>query len=140
MNTCGSRAGTLACTHGIGRLLATLIVGPVFQINSAWVYDIVAVNGMACAVVFFLLFLAVRDLNASGDNLSPLRQAFLKTAAFSDSVPTTSGCATPLEFAAVSSTTPRGGFSMTLLTPDITVDTAAALLLLADVFEQVSGE
>ena len=117
-NIRGSRVGILACTHGMGRLLATVIVGPLFQVNPAIVYNIVAMNGAACAFVFYLLYRSVRQ---QGIKLNITQEPFLKESGQSSriSTPSLDGYLTlPI----------RREFSL----PATIAETAAALLVAAD--------
>jgi MFS family permease len=54
-NVCGSYAGLLIFYHGVGRLAATGVVGPLYHFDPASVYFLVASMGGISALLFLLL-------------------------------------------------------------------------------------
>jgi hypothetical protein len=127
LSTCGSRAGILACSHGIGRLLATAIVGPLYQYNPECVYYIVAVNGAFGACIFLLLYKALQQIERINIPFNEsLDKPFLVGHALSLGSP---------KHGTPTTATPRRTMSMTLVTPDMSTTETAGLLMLFPEFD-----
>jgi MFS family permease len=132
LGSCGTRTGILTGTHGFGRLLATAIVGPLFAINPALVYNMIAITGLLSGIVFLILHKSLERFVGKSGLKTPLLFGHSHSVV---ATPATSPRATSPELERTSSV------ALTLLMPDVTtVETAAAVLLQQLSFQHEDGD